>query len=60
MVDTAKMLADARLDRRAKHLAAITPHVPVFVCRNLLILADRDSAAKALPSGKGQSVANRR
>ena len=35
MPDTAKELADARLDRRARHLAAITPHVPVFVCRNL-------------------------
>jgi hypothetical protein len=39
-----KTQADARLDRRARHLAAITPHVPVFVCRNLLILADRDAA----------------
>jgi hypothetical protein len=39
--------ADARLDRRARHLAAITPHVPEFVCRNLLILADRDSTKRA-------------
>jgi hypothetical protein len=60
MLDVAKMLADARLDRRAKHLAAITPHVPVFVCRNLLILADRDLAADALPCGEVQSASNRR
>jgi hypothetical protein len=68
MVDTAKMQADARLDRRAKHLAAITPHVPVFVCRNLLILADGDWSQKAYPATKvnpqptrsirGQSAAN--
>ena len=42
MVDTAQALANARLDRRAKHLAVITPHVPVFVCRNLLVLADQE------------------
>lgn len=60
MLDTAKMLAEARLDRRAKHLAAITPHVPVFVCRNLLILADRDLAADASPCGESQSASNRR
>ena len=44
MLDTAKMLADSRLDRRANLLATITPQVPVFVCRNLLMLADRESA----------------
>jgi hypothetical protein len=32
------------LDRRAQHLALMTPGVPVFVCRNLLALADRDLA----------------
>ena len=42
MLDTAKMLADSRLDRRANLLATITPQVPVFVCRNLLMLADRN------------------
>jgi hypothetical protein len=35
-------LAEASLDRRAIHMAAITPHVPIFVCRNLLKLADAD------------------
>jgi hypothetical protein len=60
MLVTPNLLADTRLDRRAKHLAAITPHVPVFVCRNLLILADRDLAAAALTRDQGQSAANRR
>jgi hypothetical protein len=32
--------SDAQLDRRAVHLAIITPGVSVFVCRNLLKLAD--------------------
>ena len=52
MLDTAKVLADARLDRRARHLAAITPGVPVFVCRNLLILADRDMASVPLAQAR--------
>jgi hypothetical protein len=60
MVDTAKLMADARLDRRAMHLAAITPNVPLFVCRNLLMLADRDLAAETVPNGLGQPVASRR
>jgi hypothetical protein len=60
MLAAAKMLADVRLDRRAKHLAAITPHVPVFVCRNLLILANRDLAAEASRCSAVQSVPNRR
>jgi hypothetical protein len=49
------MLADARLDRRAKHLAVITPGVPIFVCRNLLILADHATGANVpLESRRGQ------
>jgi hypothetical protein len=54
MLDT-----DAWLDRRAKHLAAITPHVPVFVCRNLLILADRDMAAENPAKGHGRRLQDR-
>lgn len=54
MLDTAKTLADARLDRRARHLAAITPGVPVFVCRNLLMIGDRELADETLPSPFGR------
>jgi hypothetical protein len=52
MVDTGKLTADALLDRRAKHLTVIAPHVPVFVCRNLLMLADRDLASAPLPQAQ--------
>ena len=30
------------LDQRAKRLAELTPGVPLFVCRNLLMIHDRD------------------
>jgi hypothetical protein len=38
------------LDGVAGHASS---HVPVFVCRNLLILADRDLADATLPKGLG-------